>query len=157
MRWPRPTPYGHVRPAYYAGRRFRSRTEAEVARVLDALGWAWEYEAQVFRFPVPQGNVQFVPDFRVEAGPLGPRWLEAKGYLSPDSITKIHRFCKFYPHEALRLILLTDDRKRLPKLCRRREVAEALAHGMLVWSLRRFLRLAKGKEAPCLEALAVRT
>lgn len=153
--WVKPTPYAHVQPTYYRGQRFRSRAEAQVAQVLDALGWEWQYEPRVFRFPVRQGNVQFSPDFRVFVPELGERWFEVKGYLSPDSITKIHRFCKYFPHEAVRLVLLTDERRRLQKLLGRREVQEALAHGLLLWSLRRFLRLPGG--GVCLESLVLRS
>lgn len=155
--WLKPTPYAHVKPTLYQGKRFRSRAEAEVAQVFDLLRWKWRYEPKVFSFPVPRGNTQYRPDFVVYAPELGgERWFEVKGYLDRDSIVKIHRFCKFYPHEAAKLVLLTDERKRLKELTKRREVQDALAHGMLIWSLRRFLRLAK-KERLCLDGLAVET
>lgn len=140
--WIKPTPYAHIKPTVYKGKRFRSQTEAEVAKIFDSLRWKWRYEPKVFRFPVPRGNTQYRPDFLVHAPELGgDRWFEVKGYLDRNSIVKLHRFCKYYPQEAVKLVLVTDEKKRLAELLKRKEVQDAVAHGALIWSLRRFLRL----------------
>ncbi len=67
----------HAIPTVYRGVRMRSRLEARVAAVFDALGWSWEYEPIELR--------GYFPDFLVDVGdPYGDRPLlvEVKPYLA---------------------------------------------------------------------------
>lgn len=69
-------------PTSYAGREFRSRTEARWAVWLDQLQIPWEYEHEGYELP---GGNWYLPDFYV------PRWscfLEVKGAAEPDERTR---------------------------------------------------------------------
>lgn len=70
----------------YAGRRFRSRTEARWAVFLDALGEPWEYEKEGFDLG---DGVKYLPDFWL---PRQSVWLEVKGAEpTPAEIDKARR------------------------------------------------------------------
>lgn len=62
----------------YAGCRFRSRTEARWAVLLDALGVKWEYEKEGFELP----SGRYLPDFWI---PEWDSWLEIKGTVPSDA------------------------------------------------------------------------
>ena len=66
----------------YAGCRFRSRTEARVAVMLDAAGLPWEYEPEGFETTCGR----YLPDFRVTLWPGKTWWLEVKpsNYVADD-------------------------------------------------------------------------
>lgn len=59
-------------PTRYAGRLFRSRTEARWAVAMDVAGIAYDYEAEGFALP----SGCYLPDFWL---PEERRWLEVKG------------------------------------------------------------------------------
>ncbi len=70
----------------YKGYRFRSRLEARWAVFFDALGLAWEYEAEGYRF---DDGMQYLPDFlmhdRVDY------FVEIKGKATRDMLIKPSR------------------------------------------------------------------
>lgn len=73
-------------PTDYNGQEFRSRLEAEVAYVLDALEWEWEYEPKSFLLP---GGYHYIPDFLL---PQKDMWVEARGYKKKGSEQQLEAF-----------------------------------------------------------------
>ena len=53
-------------PTKYSGITFRSRLEARWAVFFDALGIEWEYEAEGYEIEYGNGNVYYLPDFRLK-------------------------------------------------------------------------------------------
>lgn len=94
--WTRYSHYGHggIRPDI--GVYMRSRWEANIARVLTAMGLQWEYEPKTFDC----GDVFYTPDFLVS----GDSWVEVKGYMTPIAQAKIDAFRSAHPQERLTLI-----------------------------------------------------
>jgi len=71
-----------AKPTEYAGRTFRSRTEARWAVFFDALGLAWEYEEHGHDLTVGKRRVSYLPDFYLPDvwGQTGKGvWFEVKG------------------------------------------------------------------------------
>ena len=60
----------------YKGYRFRSRLEARWAVFFDALGIKWEYEPEGFEIPFDDGNIRYLPDFKLVEHDI---WVEVKG------------------------------------------------------------------------------
>ena len=83
---------------HYGGRRFRSKTEARWAHVMDALGIAFEYEPECVHLTHPSTGrlLRYLPDFRLPG--LGC-WFEIKnrGTAPPT------------PEESLRARLLAEQ------------------------------------------------
>lgn len=73
---------GPAIPTVYRGTQMRSRLEARVAAMLDAVGIRWEYEPRAFTF----GTVRYVPDFWL---PDISTWLEAKGAWGHADVVKV--------------------------------------------------------------------
>lgn len=97
---------------------FRSGWEANYARYLNALVDAgdvdrWEYEPQVFYFPVKRGNKAYLPDFRVWFPDGSYEWHEVKGYMDDASRLKLKRFALHHPAESMRLKLIDKPVYRL--------------------------------------------
>lgn len=90
---------------------FRSTYEARVARALDALGIAWEYEPRRFDL----GNESYLPDFLIN----NSVWAEVKGWLSETAKRKIDKFQSQYRLPFV--MLFEDDIKRLESAVRRGE------------------------------------
>lgn len=90
------------------GQSFRSSWESNVCRVFIAHGIRYQFEPMKFEYPVKRGNKSYVPDFFL---PDTNEWLEVKGYLDPNSKTKLKRFKKYYPDEFSRLIVVTGSSK----------------------------------------------
>lgn len=87
----------------------RSFWEANYARFLKLeveLGHLerWEYEPQVFTFPVTRGTTEYRPDFRLTYPNGRQEWVEVKGYMDARSKTQLKRFRKYYPREELRVV-----------------------------------------------------
>jgi hypothetical protein len=68
----------------YKGHMFRSKWELLVAKNLDAVGIAWEYEPQYF---ILKNGQTYTPDFKVDFG-----WLEVKGAWLGKAINKLNMF-----------------------------------------------------------------
>lgn len=66
---------------YYAGCRFRSRTEARWSIFFDEMNWAWDFEPQGFK-----AGRGYLPDFLLRH-PSGDRWFEVKPFLAPPDET----------------------------------------------------------------------
>lgn len=94
---------------------FRSRKEANIARWLNWLGIEWEYEPKEFEFPVKRGIRFYTPDFFI---PEDAIWYEVKGWMNPESITKLRRFRKYYyeEFEKLYMICAGTGKKGISKL-----------------------------------------
>ncbi|HEY7119518.1 MAG TPA: hypothetical protein VH475_23200 [Tepidisphaeraceae bacterium] len=75
----------------------RSRWEANVCRILMAMGLAYEYEPRVFAC----AGVNYIPDLWV---PAWQTWVEVKGWLTPSGAAKIAAFRAAYPEERLVVI-----------------------------------------------------
>ncbi len=93
----------------------RSRWEANAARFLDILIMTgdisfWEYEPEVFHFPVKRGITKYTPDFKVTRTDGSHYWLEVKGWMDKPSKIKIKRFGIHYPKETL--VILDDKQYR---------------------------------------------
>lgn len=91
-------------------RYFRSAWEANYARYLNwrkARGdlLAWEYEPKTFIFEaIKRGTRAYTPDFRVVMPDGRVEWHEVKGWMDPQSITRLKRMAKYYPDELVRVI-----------------------------------------------------
>jgi len=105
----------HGRRHDLGGIAFRSRKEANIARWLNFLNVRWEYESREFEFPVRRGIRFYTPDFWL---PDDEIFYEIKGWLNPESVTKLRRFRKFYPDEFQRLSVICagTGRKGILKL-----------------------------------------
>jgi hypothetical protein len=79
------------------GHRCRSTWEANVCRVLVALGIVYEYEPKTFVC----GKVRYTPDLWV---PEWDRWIEVKGWLSEPGAAKIRAFRHHFPEHRLQVI-----------------------------------------------------
>lgn len=131
---PNATTYAHPKATSKNGFRadlgiaVRSQAEANFARLMTRLHVPWSYEPITFKFEdVERGNRFYLPDFLIEVPdrskrtmqwpePLasleaGEWFVELKGWMDPDSQTKLTRFCERYPKEAERLVLLADLRR----------------------------------------------
>lgn len=107
------TPYSNCKHGYYDinGKRifFRSRWEANYALYLDFLVKQkvidkWEYEEDVFIFnEIKFGTRSYRPDFKVYVGDK-IEYHEIKGYMNPQSMTKLKRMAKYYPEVKIVLI-----------------------------------------------------
>lgn len=69
-------------PTHYNGRLFRSKLEADYARVFDTLRVTWEYEKAGHYF----GNQYYLPDFWL---PRSRQFVEVKGVFEPNDCRKI--------------------------------------------------------------------
>ena len=81
---------------------FRSAWEANYARYLNWLqqgGYIdrWEYEPVTFWFEkIKRGTRSYKPDFQVWEGQK-TYFVEVKGYMDPQSRTKLKRMVKYFP------------------------------------------------------------
>ncbi len=89
---------------------FRSKWEANYALYLDFLikvnqVKSWCYEPRIFYFEsIRRGSRSYTPDFKVELPEGGYEWHEVKGYMNPQSKTKLKRMSLYYPKEKIVLI-----------------------------------------------------
>jgi hypothetical protein len=85
----------------------RSAWEANYARYLRFLQAhgeiiRWSYEPKTFDFPqIRRGTRAYTPDFYVEFPDGHHEWHEVKGWMDPQSRTRLNRMSKFYPAEPL--------------------------------------------------------
>jgi hypothetical protein len=92
-------------------RRFfaRSRWEANYGRYLEWLRTNgkianWQYEPAIYEFPLKRGVTSNKPDFGVTE--LNGAYVlhEVKGWMSPESKTRIKRMKKYYPSVPMIII-----------------------------------------------------
>lgn len=77
-------------PTIYAGIQFRSKLEADWARVFDALQMPWQYEREGRWL----GDVYYLPDFWL---PDAGQFVEVKGVLGADDLLKVDALCTHTP------------------------------------------------------------
>ena len=96
---------------------FRSSVEANIARYFNFIGAKWEYEPREFVFPIKRGIRSYRPDFYL---PEEDVWVEAKGWLDRESMTRLRRFKKYYPEEFKKLVVYAQSpgKKVLAELLR---------------------------------------
>ena len=89
---------------------FKSKAEAAVADYLELLilgneikDYAYEPQDFVFNDDKLWRLKRYRPDFRVDIDRNNHYWIEVKGYLDTDSVTKLRRFAKYYPKERIEL------------------------------------------------------
>lgn len=98
----------------------RSRWEANYARYLQwlvGLGEIkkWEHEPETFWFmEIKRGTRTYLPDFRVTENNGSIAYHEVKGWMDPQSITKIKRMAKYYPDVKL-IVVDSKSYKALEK------------------------------------------
>lgn len=90
----------------------RSRWEANWARYLNWLVEMgeverWEYEPDVFEFPVKRGSKFYTPDFKVYNSDGSIEYHEVKGYMDQKSRTKLDRMRRHFPE--VRLVIIERD------------------------------------------------
>ena len=103
---------------------FRSSWEANYARYLNLLIKhgniaKWEYEPDEYEFvKIKRGNRYYKPDFKVFYNDGTFEYHEVKGYYDRQSLTKLKRFRKYFPH--LQLIMIDEvwfkNNKHLKKI-----------------------------------------
>lgn len=94
----RPSPFPNRR-FYYKDIPFRSSYEMRVAKALDALGIAWEFETR--RFDLSDSKT-YMPDFYL---PEMDEYIEVKGYYGPKSATTMSRMFEAHPGVAIAILL----------------------------------------------------
>jgi len=81
----------------------RSRWEANIARMLEFRRMtgslvSWEHEPVTFWFEkIRRGVRSYKPDFRVVEDGKEPYFIEVKGWMDPQSKTKLKRMKKYHP------------------------------------------------------------
>ena len=91
-------------------RYFRSRWEANWARYLNwlkSLGdiQSWSYEPKTFEFTtIRRGSRFYTPDFLVINRNGTAEYHEVKGWMDPQSATKLKRMGKHFPHVKVVLV-----------------------------------------------------
>jgi len=77
---------------------FRSRWEANFARILNYHGIKWEFENQKHRCYFSEEGITYLPDFYLPDYDL---YVEISGYPSPDKLNRLRLFKKYYPEKTL--------------------------------------------------------
>jgi len=96
----------------FGGKRcfYRSRWEANYGMYLEyqkqsGIIFDWLHEPQTFWFDkIKRGIVTYLPDFKIINLDGSHEWVEVKGHMDSKSRTKIKRFRKYYPQEALSVV-----------------------------------------------------
>jgi hypothetical protein len=86
----------------------RSSWEANTIRYMNLKGITWQYEPQVFRYPVAKGTVSYTPDFWL---PQINKWIEVKGRLSSADKVKMNRLKQFEPKEFKKMTVIVKNPK----------------------------------------------
>ena len=90
----------------------RSSWEANWARYLNWLKGigeirGWQFEAEVFAFPVKRGSMFYTPDFKVTNKDGSVEFHEIKGYMDQRSETKLKRMRIHHPR--VKVVLVDKD------------------------------------------------
>jgi len=80
------------------GLRLRSGWEANMARIIQAMGYEFEYEPKAFNL---SNGTTYTPDFYI---PELDEWVEVKGRWIGDAKIKVKRFMFEYPNINLNII-----------------------------------------------------
>ncbi len=85
---------------------FRSRWEANLARLFNKFEIEWLYENKRFQFPEEDDNViSYCPDFYL---PNLDIWVEVKGWMDDASVKRLERLKKYYPDEYEKLVIVDE-------------------------------------------------
>jgi hypothetical protein len=105
--------FAHVHKGFHTigGQRyfFKSKWEVNVAHWLQwmtELGIiaGWLYEPRTFWFEkIKRGVRSYTPDFRIDENDGTETFVEVKGYMDPESKTKLKRMAKYFPTVKLDL------------------------------------------------------
>jgi hypothetical protein len=90
----------------YNGIEFRSRFEADVAALMDRLGWKWTYEPKSFLLP---NGIHYRPDFYVARRPNRGLWVECRGYTSEKGESQIEGFYELIKESCEDYAVLKSD------------------------------------------------
>ena len=82
-------------PTWYDGIRFRSKLEAQWAKLLDHYGIPWAYEAEGYEF---KDGTKYLPDFWL---PDSKQWLEVKGIMNDKDMHKCMTLAKESGHDVI--------------------------------------------------------
>lgn len=87
----------------------RSRWEANWARYLNFLKARgeiaeWSYEPDTFEFPIKRGTRFYTPDFKVTLPDGSVEYHEVKGWMTPESKTRVRRMAKYHP--AVKIVMV---------------------------------------------------
>jgi hypothetical protein len=101
---------------YLGGLYVRSSWEANVAqwlnlRIENGEIDRWEYEIDLFEFPVKRGSKFYTPDFKVWVTEKRYHYIEVKGYMDQPSRTKLRRMALHFPQEEVRVVGRTEYRE----------------------------------------------
>lgn len=98
---------GNVRsiPTEYNGVEFRSRLEANTAKIFDDLHMEWHYEVDGYDLD----GVWYLPDFWL---PESNVFVETKGILDAGSEEKVQRLCEVSAPKGIGVVLLFNIRPR---------------------------------------------
>lgn len=81
-------------PTLYDGTKFRSKLEAQWAKLLDHYGIPWTYESEGYEF---EDGTKYLPDFWL---PDSKQWLEVKGIMNDKDMHKCEMLAKESGHEV---------------------------------------------------------
>lgn len=82
----------------------RSSWEANVARLMTYLNIEWEYEPMRFYFPDEGDSIlSYCPDFYL---PQTGTFIEVKGWMDPNSISRIDKFSRYFQTQYEHFILI---------------------------------------------------
>lgn len=98
----KPCPY--AKKIKYKGVWMRSSWEVKYAKYLDKRGIKWFYEPKRFNL----GQLTYLPDFYL---PEKKKYVEIKGWMSPESYFKIKKFLETYPQIRLQILMQSDLQK----------------------------------------------
>lgn len=113
-------PRPDVHPIY----NFKSRTEANFARILNYLGCEWTYEERSFTFDgYTTRPYVYIMDFVITKGcdRFKEGFVEVKGYMTPSSKQKLRRLRMKYPKEQKEttVIIYSHYNKKDIELCQK--------------------------------------
>lgn len=91
---------------------FRSKMEANFARILNNIKCQWSYEEKTFMFHGRQQKpYMYIMDFEIKGSRsklLPNGYYEIKGYMNKDSKTKLKLLGKHYPEEKKKTIVVVS-------------------------------------------------
>ena len=123
-------PRPDVHPTY----NFKSRTEANFARILQYHKVDWKYEERAFSFTscphkpngYKKGPYIYHMDFEIKTSKRLPDglcsgWWEIKGFMTPQSRSKLRRLLRCYPEEAAKttVVIYHSNKKKDIEFCQK--------------------------------------
>jgi len=85
---------------------FRSKWEANIARIFNYSNIIWEFEPKRFEFDDKSNGIEsYLPDFYL---PKLNIWIEVKGWMKEIDIKRLEKFKKYYPEEYNNLVIIEE-------------------------------------------------